>query len=237
MAESRLLPAPQRISTTDHVLRALRDSIIEGRLPQGAQLRELHLAETLGTGRGPVREAIRQLIQEGLVEYRLNRGAFVRVMTVEDAIDVYRAREAIESFAASLACQTPAPLDLSEAKRRLKVLRRVARGQDRLSLEATDADLCFHMEIVSVASSPRLTRTYETLAAEARMVLHRHPPWPWRDYLAEHERILEALGERDPATPELISQHYQFSARLIAEVMRGAGAPDEPARAPSGGIA
>ena len=85
---------------TEQVLRELREAIIEGRIPQGEALREVSLAATLGTGRSAVREAIRQLIQEGLVEYEPHRGAFVRVMSLADRLDVYVAREAIETGAA-----------------------------------------------------------------------------------------------------------------------------------------
>ena len=67
---------------TEQVLRELREAIVEGRIPQGEPLREVSLAATLGTGRSAVREAVRQLIQEGLVDYEPHRGAFVRVMSL-----------------------------------------------------------------------------------------------------------------------------------------------------------
>src|SRR4051794_41382333 len=82
---------------TEPVLRELREAIIEGRIPQGEPLREVPLAGTLGTGRSAVREAIRQLVQEGLVDYEPHRGASVRVLSLGDLLDVYVAREAIEA--------------------------------------------------------------------------------------------------------------------------------------------
>src|SRR4051794_35463600 len=88
-----------RTSTTQQVTDALRDGIITGRIPQGAALKEVQLSEMLGTGRTPVREALASLVQEGLVEHELHRGARVRALREEDVRDVYAAREAIESFA------------------------------------------------------------------------------------------------------------------------------------------
>src|ERR671912_1649498 len=91
------LGAVDRASTTEQVLQELREAIIDGRIAQGEALREVPLSRTLGTGRSAVREAIRQLVQEGLVDYELHRGAFVRVMSLADRLDVYVAREAIEA--------------------------------------------------------------------------------------------------------------------------------------------
>ncbi len=65
---------------------------MSGRFGPNEPLRETALARTPGTGRSAIREAIRQLVQEDLVEYRLNRGSFVRVLSVDDTIDVYLAR-------------------------------------------------------------------------------------------------------------------------------------------------
>src|ERR671933_2087294 len=93
------LGAIDRASTTEQVLQELREAIIDGRIAQGEALREVSLARAFGTGRSAVREAIRQLVQEGLVEYQLHRGAFVRIMSLADRLDVYLPREAIETAA------------------------------------------------------------------------------------------------------------------------------------------
>jgi DNA-binding GntR family transcriptional regulator len=77
-----------RASTTQQVLQELREAIIDGRIAQGEALREVSLTKAFGTGRSAVREAIRQLEQEGLVQYELHRGAFVRMMSLADRLDV-----------------------------------------------------------------------------------------------------------------------------------------------------
>src|ERR671933_1846304 len=128
------LTSVERASMTEQVLRELREAIIEGRIPQGEPLREVSLAGTLGTGRSAVREAIRQLVQEGLVEYEPHRGAFVRIMSLADRLDVYVAREAIEVGAARRILDAP-PSDLSDLRAALEELARSARENDEVTPE------------------------------------------------------------------------------------------------------
>jgi DNA-binding GntR family transcriptional regulator len=206
-----------RASTTQQVLHELREAIIDGRIGQGVALREVSLAKTFGTGRSAVREAIRQLVQEGLVEYKLHHGAFVRVLSLEDRLDVYVAREAIETGVATRVLEAPEPVDLSRLRSALSELRAVAEGHNRVTEDLIDADICFHQELVCLGCSPRLTRAHETLAAETRMLLRHHPAYPWTDYVGDHERLFDAFERRDPRTPDLVREHLRLSARLISE--------------------
>jgi DNA-binding GntR family transcriptional regulator len=215
-----------RASTTEQVMHALREAIVEGRIAQGEPLREAALADALGTGRGAVREAVRQLIQEGLVSYTVHRGASVRVISPADRLDVYVAREAIETQAARLALEAGDPPDLGPLKTALARLRTAAGGQAedgpvKLTRRLVAADVRFHQELVRLARSERLDRIYETLAAEARMLLIYQPPYPRSDYVDDHERLLTALADRDPATPDLVAEHLRLSAHLIAGELAG----------------
>jgi DNA-binding GntR family transcriptional regulator len=220
----------ERASLTERVLRELRDAIVEGRIPQGEQLREVSLARALGTGRGAVREAIRQLLQEGLVESKTHRGAFVRVLSLADRLDVYVAREAIEAGAARRILESEAPVDFSRLRAALKELRTAAHDDDRVTDAVIAADIRFHEELVRLAGSPRLSRSHETLVAETRMLLSHHPPYPWTDYVADHVRLLEALAEGDPCAPDLVSEHLRLSARLIADELSRASEDGADAR-------
>jgi DNA-binding GntR family transcriptional regulator len=206
-----------RASTTEQVLQELREAIIDGRIAQGEALREIPLSRTFGTGRSAVREAIRQLVQEGLVEYELHRGAFVRVMSLADRLDVYVAREAIEAGVARLAVEASPPPDLSALRAALEDLRTRAKGHDHVTEELIDADIRFHEELVGLADSPRLRRAHETLVAETRMLLRHHPAYPWADYVRDHERLLDAIERRDSRAPDYVIEHLRLSARLIGE--------------------
>lgn len=226
VARAQPVPAPEREGTwalprfeghsaTETVRQMIREAIVEGRIPPGEQLREARLVEMLGISRGTVREAIRQLVQEGLVEYRMHHGAFVKAEMLEDRLDVYVAREAIEVWAARTLIEMPVKADLSELEAALALMRTKEARQKRPTEETIAADLRFHHELVRLAGSERLTRAHETFAAETRILLRRHPPYPWRTYAQDHERLVEGLRRRDPRTPDLVAEHLRLSARLL----------------------
>lgn len=222
------LTAVERRSTTDHVLAELRAAIISGRIGPGEPLRETALARTLGTGRSAIREAIRHLVQEGLVEYRLNRGSYVRALTVQDSDDLYRAREAIEVSAVRWALERGEQLDLTRLDETLDRIRDAARETPEDQPAGTEliaADLDFHREMVRLSGSPRLTRAHETLAAEAQMFMHHQPIYPPGGYAADHGVLFDAIAERRPDAPDLVRDHLRLSAKLIAgEITREAQA-------------
>jgi DNA-binding GntR family transcriptional regulator len=209
----------QRESTTEQATQALRRAIISGRIPQGESLREVQVASMLGTGRSVVREAIRQLVQEGLVEHELHRGARVRLLTDEDVRDIYSAREAIEPFAAELLLANDGNLDLSALAATVKELEREAQGKDKPPDQLIEFDIRFHQQFVDLAGSRRLSRAHATLAAEARMVLHHHPELPLEDYAHQHRDLFAALEARDPELPALMRQHLQESAATLLETI------------------
>jgi DNA-binding GntR family transcriptional regulator len=224
------LTAVERRSTTDHVLSELRAAIVSGRIRPREPLRETTLAQTLGTGRSAIREAIRQLVQEGLVEYRLNKGAFVRVLSVADSDDVYLAREAIEVSAVRHALDRASTLDLGPLRAALDRITAAADAtpaDEPAGTELISADLDFHREMVRLSGSPRLSRAHETLAAEAQMFMHHQPVYSPATYEADHTVLFDALARRDPAAPDLVAEHLRLSARLIAgEIGRLSENPD-----------
>jgi DNA-binding GntR family transcriptional regulator len=215
MDEQWTLRAVERSSTIEQVHRALRDAIVDGTIPQGAHLREIHLARLVGTSRNTIREAIRHLVQEGLAAYELHRGTFVRSLSVGDRLDVYVAREAIEVGVATHLLARPGEADLGAVEDALETLRRAARGRRRPTERMIAADVAFHQELVRLMGSPRLDRAFETLAAETRMLLRHHPAYPWRTYVSDHEELLEGLRTRDPSLPGLVAGHLRLTADLI----------------------
>ncbi len=208
--------------------RIIRDAIVDGRIPAGSALREARLQEMLGTSRGTIREALRHLVQEGLVEYRLHQGAFVPDQKLADRLDVYVAREAIETWAARKLLESKEKLDLASLESAIKDMN-AAEGDvvARPSEETIAADLRFHHELVRMAGSDRLTRAHETFSAETRMLLRAHPPYPRRTYSNDHKQLVDALRRRDPRTPDLVAEHLRLTVRLIGG--------DEPTPAASNG--
>jgi DNA-binding GntR family transcriptional regulator len=216
MTDLHAIEAVERVSTTEQVLRALRRAIVAGDLAQGTRLREVSLARQLGTGRSAVREALRQLVQEGLVHHEVHRGAFVRMFTPEDIVDVYRAREAVELTAVELVLAAAA-VELGPLRAALDRLRRAASGGRGTWHDMAEADIAFHEALVALAGSPRLARMAATLAAESRMHLMAYPPYPPLRNVEDHEQILDAIERGSADAIELLREHLRYSAQLAIE--------------------
>jgi DNA-binding GntR family transcriptional regulator len=209
----------ERRSTTDQVLHELRTAILAGRIKPTEQLPEVALAQAFGTGRSAIREAIRQLVQEGLVVTEINRGARVRPVSTEDVIDVYRARTAIEVAAAVTLVEGPESFDITPLRAVQQRIRDVcpANGSEAPSQELIAADIDFHRVMVSLAGSPRLSRAHEPLAAESQMLLNWHPVYPVSDYVSDHQKLLQAIADHDPAAGDLVRAHLELTVDLLAE--------------------
>jgi DNA-binding GntR family transcriptional regulator len=210
-----------RRSTTDQVLHELRTAILAGRIKPQQQLPEAALARTMGTGRSAIREAIRHLVQEGLVVSEHNRGARVRPISIDDVIDVYRARTAIE-VAATSALPGPGPeLDVAPLRRAQERIR--VHSSDQAEIPSRDliaADLDFHRALVAMAGSPRLSRAHEPLAAESQMLLNWHPAYSVFDYVADHQTLLDAITAKGPDAAVEVRAHLELSVELIEQEAR-----------------
>ncbi len=200
--------------------RIIREAIVDGRIPPGSHLPEARLVEMLGTSRGTVREALGHLVEEGLVEYRMHRGAFVPEQKLADRLDVYTAREAIEVWAARKLIEAES-VDLSQLDAAVEKMRQHGEDLARPTEETIAADLRFHQELVRLAGSERLTRAHTTLAAETRILLRAHPPYSRRTYAQDHQMLVDSLRRRDPRTPDLVAEHLRFSSRLIRGEVQG----------------
>lgn len=180
----------------------LREQIVQGVFRGGQQINESVLAAQLRTSRGPLREALQRLCQEGLLVSWRNRGVFVRELSAEDVKEVYFVREAIETAAAK-ALLDGSPNRVSETCRVLKgVIRDLAKQVARSDWQAiARTDLEFHKAFVAGAENGRLNRIYDTLTAESRMcILNLELSDPRASVSVEqHQNLLDLLesGDRD----------------------------------------
>jgi DNA-binding GntR family transcriptional regulator len=213
----------ERRSTTDQVLGELRAAILAGRIKPREQLREVALAQAFGTGRSAIREALRHLVQEGLVVSEINRGAWVRPISAEDVVDVYLARAAIEVAAVRRIVQRDDDLQISILQAAQERIRAACPtdGTQSPSPELIAADIDFHRAMVGLAGSARLSRAHEPLAAESQMLLNWHPVYSVSDYVSDHQRLLDAIQSRDPNAVDVAHSHLQLTSDLIeAEATR-----------------
>jgi len=204
-------------STPALIADRLRSEILEGRFPPHTQLAEVELARQLQVSRGPIREAMQRLIQEGLLRGERNRGVFVVELGLDDARDVYLARGVIERAAAAVVAKERPEAALAELQ---DIVDRLAASVDDAWAEVITHDLAFHQTLVDAAGSPRLSRMFRTLIAETRLCLARLKPFyqEGTEVVHEHEAIIEALrsGNRRRADTLLRTHMEASAARLSA---------------------
>ena len=154
-------------STPAIIADKLRQAIGHGELKPGAQLGEAELARKFGVSRGPVREAMSRLTQEGLLVPIRNRGLFVREMTADDIRDMYLAREAIERAAARKIIDGD---HVAAGEELLLIVEQMT--QATTPAEVSEVDIAFHERLLQLANSPRLSRIHQTFITETRMCIH-----------------------------------------------------------------
>ncbi|MEU5879099.1 GntR family transcriptional regulator [Spirillospora sp. NPDC047279] len=210
-----LEPVPRR-STVEIVYDELRSAILYGSLAPGDQLGEAELAARLGISRGPLREAMQRLVQEGLLLSEPHRGLFVITLDEGDVEDVYMTRLAIERAACVLLMQRnrgEAVMQLTEA---LQQLMDAARERDRVKM--SDADQAFHEVLVRSSGSPRLERMAQTLLVETRMCLNAlQAKYPEPEELVdEHQRLVDAIADgEEERLLRLIEEHMTDSIERL----------------------
>lgn len=157
-----------RTSTAERVSDILRSRIAEGYFPPGTRLSEDSIGGALGVSRNTLRESFRLLTHERLLVHELNRGVFVRVLTVEDVEDIYRTRSLVECAVVRGLGEPPYPLDgLAEA---VEDGRRSAREGDWKGVGT--ANIHFHRELVALAGSERTDELMRSVFAELRLAFH-----------------------------------------------------------------
>jgi len=199
----------------------LRESIIDGAFSPGDQINEAQVAAQLSVSRGPVREALHRLVQEGLLLSRPNRGVFVQELTMRDVAEIYQAREVIESAAAEIVARRSVA-ERAAVTADLEAI--IDRMQD--AFDADDwtrlgrIDLEFHTALVGAAANRRLVRAYATLATEALICLtHFRDAYTNRErVLPSHRIISEQLREGDmEALQATLHRHLTLSTYQLQD--------------------
>lgn len=189
----------------------LRERIIDGSFRPGEQIREAALVDKLRVSRGPVREALQRLSQEGLLVSHRNRGMFVLELEITDIEEIYAARQAIEIGAAAAISRQDRPTIEKTVKSLSKIVTRMdplVEQQDWVRL--AELDLSFHMAFVASAGNSRLSRIYSTLAAESRIcIVNLEGSYPHAEALvAEHQALIDQLMVGDwPGLEAAIAVH------------------------------
>jgi DNA-binding GntR family transcriptional regulator len=221
-----------RTATADRVANVLRTRIIEGLLPPGTQLSEEAIGRALGVSRNTLREAFRLLCHERLAVHELNRGVFVRVLSVDDVLDLYRLRRVIEGAAVRAVGQCP-PGALDAVRAAVTDAERATARQ--LWREVGTADLRFHQALAGLLGSPRIDELMRGVLAELRLVFHVMPS-PQRfheSYVARNREICALIEAGDvPAAELALARYLDDAERELVNAYQEYEAVAEPAGTP-----
>lgn len=200
----------------EQVRDVLLERIVSGEYAPGSRLVETRIADELGVSQAPVREALRDLEQLGLVVHESFRGCSVRDVSAAELLEAYPVRAALEGLAARLAAQRIEDDDLDRLAELIEAMRQATADNDASAETRADAE--FHATIVRAANNTVLRHQWEQLLPHARTFISLALPASANGGLAErHQPILDALRRRDP---QLVEAAMHEHLEDVADRMR-----------------
>jgi len=206
---SELKPDPiGRTALAVEIANRLRQMILEGQLEPGGKINEKLLTEQFGVSRTPLREALKVLAAEGLLDLIPHRGAVITRQSEGELAEVFRVLAALEGLAGELATVAASDDTLSQIREMTQQLRRSYEETDRPTYFRINQTI--HKAILQAADNETLLRSHELLAYRVQRARYQAnlTPERWRAAVEEHEAIAEALCARDAATTaERMKEH------------------------------
>ena len=199
----------------------LRQRIVEGQLTPGDKLNERELSESLKVSRTPLREAIKMLAAEGLVELLPNRGAVVAVMSAQDVADTFELIAALEGQAGELAALRITPAAMAELQALHYEMLAAFTRRDLPTYYRLNA--LIHSQINAAAGNRVLTQTWANINARLQALRFRSnfDEAKWQRAMAEHGQMIELLAARDAdGLRRLMATHLLHKRDAVLELMR-----------------
>lgn len=209
-----------RVTLHDAVLNQLRDMIIEGVLAPGTRINEGQVGASLGVSRTPLREAIKTLASEGLIEILPAKGAIVRRFSENDIRDILEVLKIIEQNAARLACQRASDAEIAAIERLHLQMMDLYRDRNRLAYFKLNQSI--HTSIVRASGNATLLQTHEQLQARIKRVrfIGNEKPERWASAVAEHEEMVTALKSRDgEGLAEVLGRHLDKTMDRVRDAI------------------
>lgn len=195
----------------------IRDDILDGVRPAGARLVERDLAQELGVSRIPVRDAIRQLVAEGMVTARPRTWAVVKDVTDDDLTDLQEVRSALEQLAFRRAAAVADEAGIARLREVLEAETAAARAGDAVRARRLAAD--FHEVVVAVSGNALLAELEGVLRSRMRWLMGQHDDLG--AVAAEHRELFEAIAARDVGRVDTLVALHLASGRDLAIRYRG----------------
>ena len=202
-----------RQDLVSQVTEALAKAIVEGELPPGSRLNEVRLAQEFQISRAPLREALRRLESQGLIEAHPRRGFFLRKITAAGMVELFDVRFMMERYAGQKVAETITSSQIKDIERQYKAICKAAKNINHN--QCIEEDLRFHRLICDLSGSTRLLRLFDQISSEVRFTI-AHLPSFHSDLvsLAEsHAPLVEALRNRDLVAYDAALQRHLTEAR------------------------
>ena len=213
----------------ENVTNLIRQAIIEGSIPSGEDLNQAQIAERLGVSRGPVREALGQLEQEGLIRSVPFKGVVVTPLNPTYVRELFSLRSALETFALRTGMQRDCRDDLAELRGIVDAMH-VAVKDGNVG-ELSRLDLRFHSSIIHMPRHNLLERTWTPLKIGVQRSLHtRHRIYDSLDeVVGSHPDVLDAVADGDPdAACALLHRHIIDSGEMVCRVWLASESSESP---------
>ncbi|MBL8550305.1 MAG: GntR family transcriptional regulator [Hyphomonadaceae bacterium] len=199
----------------DKAYRTIRDGIMRGAYPQGAHMTAQDLASAIGLSRTPIREAMRRLHAEGLIQIIPNRGAFVSQWSQVEIEGMYDLRVLLEGFAAECAARHATEEQIAELRHLAVEMRRLVRKEPAPLDQVAQNNDRFHKTILRASGNPRLGDLLSSIV-EMPLVLstfRRYSAEELRRSADQHVELVSAIEMRDPAWARSVMAAHILSAR------------------------
>ena len=202
------------------VVSRLRDMIIEGSLESGSRINETELGERLGVSRTPLREAIKTLASEGLIELVPSKGSIVRRFTETDVRQMLEAIKGLEQFAGRLGCARATDGEIAGVAALHDQMMKQYAARQRLAYYKLNQQI--HTEIVRLSGNPILSELHETLQARLKRIRYvgNGRPDRWAKAVEEHEAMIAALTKRDgDRLAEILGLHMDNTLNRVSDAI------------------
>ena len=210
-----------RLALHDQVGERLRKLLVEGRIAPGAKLNERELAELLGVSRTPLREAIKLLAAEGLVDLLPNRGAIAVKLTEADVLDSFELLAGLEAMSGEFAAERISDAEITQVRAlHFEMLASFTR-RDLSNYYRLNAEI--HSAINQAARNPLLTATYRRINARVQALRFRtnQNEAKWIRAMQEHELMVQALVAHDaPAMRKVLVEHLINKRDTVIDLLR-----------------
>ena len=211
----------ERLSLHEEVTHRLRDMIVQGVLAPGERIQEMALAQQMKVSRTPIREALKVLTAEGLVQLMPLRGAVVRKFSAKDARDMLEVIALLEEYAGHKACQaTDERIDA--VLRMHEVMARLYAARDRRAYFERNQQI--HHALIALADNDSLSLTHEMLSKRMRSLRYsgNSSPQNWAAAMQDHEDMMQALRLRDgQALSRAMGEHIRKTWERVAAALTG----------------